>query len=410
MSGSVKWKLTEPSALTHPIALSKTSTNPTSWSRRIGADEAVGLELTATNTSSEDAYSFKVKTTNPKRYCVRPNVGVIWAGKDARVAVSCTPAVREAPPDVNKCKDKFWVLMLKLSAETASSLAEADAEAQRKILADLWGSDAAKEATVDKVRVPLASSQAAQPMQHITNRPGMPHAYTMPPPTLQPMPLLPGQPSLALHQMSMPPALMPGLAVPFTAPLTAPSANAPASESERLPPPFTPSPFTAAAHPLLPQQPPPPPLHQPPPTFLQQQQPPLHQQLPTFLQQQQPPLHQQAYPFLQQQPPLPPLVPQPPAPLLAQPPPPLVQQQAPPLLAQPPPPPFLFAAADVERSAATAAAAAAAAPRCCAALPGTLLGADSRSAIGGAGGGVGGVGGVGDVGGAERRRVCAVMC
>ena len=66
--------------------------------------------------------------------------------QDARVAVSCTPAVREAPPDVNKCKDKFWVLMLKLSAETASSLAEADAEAQRKILADLWGSDAAKEA------------------------------------------------------------------------------------------------------------------------------------------------------------------------------------------------------------------------------------------------------------------------
>ena len=132
MSGSVKW---EPPALTFPIALSKVSI----------------AELTATNTSSEDAYSFKVKTTNPKRYCVRPNVGVIWAGKDARVAVNL-PAMREYPSDMNKCKDKFQVLTLKLSSETAVSLADADAEGQRKILADLWASEEAKEATVDKVR------------------------------------------------------------------------------------------------------------------------------------------------------------------------------------------------------------------------------------------------------------------
>ena len=135
MSG-VKW---EPSALTFPIALSKPSV----------------AELAATNTTSEEVYSFKVKTTNPKRYCVRPNVGVIWAGKEARVSVQL-PAMREYPSDMNKCKDKFQVLTLKLDSETAASLADAEregsAEAQRKILSDLWASEGAKEATVDKVR------------------------------------------------------------------------------------------------------------------------------------------------------------------------------------------------------------------------------------------------------------------
>ena len=132
-SSPLRW---EPASLTFPIALSKPSV----------------AELVATNTSSSSAYSFKVKTTNPKRYCVRPNVGIVWPGKEARVSVQL-PAMREYPSDMNKCKDKFQVLTLALSAEQAAELEAVDVETQRKSLSDLWGSDEAKgEAIVDKIR------------------------------------------------------------------------------------------------------------------------------------------------------------------------------------------------------------------------------------------------------------------
>lgn len=49
--------------------------------------------------------AFKVKTTNPKKYCVRPNSGIVLPRSTCDVIVTMQ-AQREAPPDM-QCKDKF---------------------------------------------------------------------------------------------------------------------------------------------------------------------------------------------------------------------------------------------------------------------------------------------------------------
>ncbi|KAJ6328386.1 hypothetical protein OIU77_010140 [Salix suchowensis] len=57
-------------------------------------------------TNKSDKYVvFKVKTTNPKKYCVRPNTGVVMPGSTCRVTFTMQ-AQKEAPPDM-QCKDKF---------------------------------------------------------------------------------------------------------------------------------------------------------------------------------------------------------------------------------------------------------------------------------------------------------------
>ncbi|CAK9214182.1 unnamed protein product [Sphagnum jensenii] len=57
--------------------------------------------------SSEYYVAFKVKTTSPKKYCVRPNTGIVLPYGSADVTVTMQ-AQREAPPDM-QCKDKFLV-------------------------------------------------------------------------------------------------------------------------------------------------------------------------------------------------------------------------------------------------------------------------------------------------------------
>ncbi|KAH9621413.1 hypothetical protein KSS87_006452 [Heliosperma pusillum] len=54
---------------------------------------------------TENYVAFKVKTTNPKKYCVRPNTGVVSPRSTCDVVVTMQ-AQKEAPPDL-QCKDKF---------------------------------------------------------------------------------------------------------------------------------------------------------------------------------------------------------------------------------------------------------------------------------------------------------------
>ncbi|XP_006647598.1 vesicle-associated protein 1-2-like [Oryza brachyantha] len=59
-------------------------------------------------TNKTDEYvAFKVKTTSPKKYCVRPNNGIVAPRSTSDVLVTMQ-AQREAPPDM-QCKDKFLV-------------------------------------------------------------------------------------------------------------------------------------------------------------------------------------------------------------------------------------------------------------------------------------------------------------
>ncbi|KAG8835157.1 phosphatidylinositol-binding protein scs2 [Serendipita sp. 399] len=55
--------------------------------------------------------AFKVKTTAPKLYCVRPNAGRIEPGMHVDVSVLLQP-MKEDPPLSVKCKDKFLVQSL----------------------------------------------------------------------------------------------------------------------------------------------------------------------------------------------------------------------------------------------------------------------------------------------------------
>ncbi|PGH22949.1 hypothetical protein AJ80_02998 [Polytolypa hystricis UAMH7299] len=63
-----------------------------------------------------DPVAFKVKTTAPRRYCVRPNSGRIEPGKHVEVQV-LLQAMKEDPPPDTKCRDKFLVQSVSVSAD-----------------------------------------------------------------------------------------------------------------------------------------------------------------------------------------------------------------------------------------------------------------------------------------------------
>ncbi|KAK4549714.1 hypothetical protein LTR36_005015 [Oleoguttula mirabilis] len=57
---------------------------------------------------TSDPIAFKVKTTAPKQYCVRPNSGRIESGQNVEVSV-LLQAMKEDPPPDARCRDKFLV-------------------------------------------------------------------------------------------------------------------------------------------------------------------------------------------------------------------------------------------------------------------------------------------------------------
>ncbi|KIW05295.1 hypothetical protein, variant [Verruconis gallopava] len=67
-----------------------------------------------------DPVAFKVKTTAPKQYCVRPNSGRIEAGSDVEVQV-LLQAMKEDPPLDAKCRDKFLVQTVIIPADQEGS-------------------------------------------------------------------------------------------------------------------------------------------------------------------------------------------------------------------------------------------------------------------------------------------------
>ncbi|KAI1502814.1 PapD-like protein [Biscogniauxia marginata] len=60
--------------------------------------------------------AFKVKTTAPKQYCVRPNSGRVEPGKEVEVAVILQAMKQEPPPDT-KCRDKFLVQSVAITGD-----------------------------------------------------------------------------------------------------------------------------------------------------------------------------------------------------------------------------------------------------------------------------------------------------
>lgn len=67
-------------------------------------NRSVRSPLRLTNAGDGRNIHFKIKTTAPKRYCVRPNAGVVGPGETMEIEVILQPI-----PDEEKTRDKFQV-------------------------------------------------------------------------------------------------------------------------------------------------------------------------------------------------------------------------------------------------------------------------------------------------------------
>ncbi|XP_047957122.1 vesicle-associated protein 1-1-like [Salvia hispanica] len=100
----------------------------------------ISCSMILTN-KSENHVAFKVKTTNPKKYCVRPNTGVVMPNSSCDVTVTMQ-AQKEAPPDM-QCRDKF----LLQSAVVNSWIASKD------ITPEMFNKDSGNQVEEYKLRV-----------------------------------------------------------------------------------------------------------------------------------------------------------------------------------------------------------------------------------------------------------------
>ncbi|GAB2266246.1 hypothetical protein Dimus_001267 [Dionaea muscipula] len=89
--------------------------------------------------------AFKVKTTSPKRYCVRPNAGVVEPRGKCEFTVTMQ-APRSAPTDL-QCKDKFLVQGTVVPNGTS----------EESITSDMFSKDAGKYVEEKKLKVTLVS-------------------------------------------------------------------------------------------------------------------------------------------------------------------------------------------------------------------------------------------------------------
>lgn len=85
--------------------------------------------------------AFKVKTTNPKKYCVRPNTGIVAPHSACEVVVTMQ-AQKEAPPDM-QCRDKFLL----------QSVVVNPGYAVQDITADMFNKDSGNQVDECKLRV-----------------------------------------------------------------------------------------------------------------------------------------------------------------------------------------------------------------------------------------------------------------
>ncbi|KAI0755173.1 PapD-like protein [Daedaleopsis nitida] len=80
--------------------------------------QSVKRSLQITNHNTQPV-AFKVKTTAPKLYCVRPNSGRVEPGETVEVAVMLQ-AMKEDLPTNTKCKDKFLIQSTIITPEKES--------------------------------------------------------------------------------------------------------------------------------------------------------------------------------------------------------------------------------------------------------------------------------------------------
>ncbi|KAK9933674.1 hypothetical protein M0R45_020856 [Rubus argutus] len=94
---------------------------------------------------SDQYVAFKVKTTSPKKYCVRPNAGIIKPKETCDFTVTMQ-AQKVAPPDL-QCKDKFLIQCTVIPFGTS----------EEDVTSDMFAKDSGKYIEEKKLRVVLTS-------------------------------------------------------------------------------------------------------------------------------------------------------------------------------------------------------------------------------------------------------------
>ncbi|CAN0877233.1 Vesicle-associated protein 1-2 [Linum grandiflorum] len=91
---------------------------------------------------TDNYVAFKVKTTNPKKYCVRPNTGVVQPRSACDVIVTMQ-AQKEAPVDMLQCKDKFLL----------QSVVTSPGATAKDVSAEMFNKEAGHHVEESKLRV-----------------------------------------------------------------------------------------------------------------------------------------------------------------------------------------------------------------------------------------------------------------
>ncbi|WOL05654.1 vesicle-associated protein 1-3-like [Canna indica] len=119
-------------------------------------------------TNKTDHYvAFKVKTTSPKKYTVRPNMGVVLPRSAITIAVTMQ-AQKEAPPDL-QCKDKFLI----------QSVAADDGAATKDITSEMFNKAPGKVVEEFKLRVVYIPANPPSPVPEESEEGASPHSSTL---------------------------------------------------------------------------------------------------------------------------------------------------------------------------------------------------------------------------------------
>ena len=89
----------------------KTITGQITNQTKIGSFTKPTSEYLSLTNTSNTPLAFKVKTTAPKLYCVRPNASIIEPGNSIKISIILQGFSQPLPEDY-KCKDKFLLVSL----------------------------------------------------------------------------------------------------------------------------------------------------------------------------------------------------------------------------------------------------------------------------------------------------------
>lgn len=123
--------------------------------------------LTLRNTT-ESRIAFKVKTTAPKLYFVRPNASIVLPHQSATVSVIMQPLKEEPSPDT-QCTDKFLVMFVDLNEDESL-------DATSEECARFWSNNSPefKERVINKkVRVRYLFNELEEPLNDSNEAPAV---------------------------------------------------------------------------------------------------------------------------------------------------------------------------------------------------------------------------------------------